>query len=154
MKLTLKKLSVHVQSLNQKRLKAIGVLLSALIFVSFLYTRYHQGGPKEFLIENDDQIILTWQNFPKKFPIHAPLFLEFSLKNVKNESIKKAQISVEFTMNHAGMVPLMTSASFDGIKEIYQIKQSLNMHGTWIVILTISLENKPISTKTVSFTTD
>ncbi len=120
-----------------------------MIYVGFVYSRY-----QVYSEDKIESIVFHWSHSPKKISLDFPLSLMFTLQNEKGNIISKAHIDVEATMNHSGMIPINTTALYSPSKNVYETKLNLSMRGGWIVFLTITLENKQVIKKTISFTTE
>jgi serine/threonine protein kinase len=112
---------------------------------------------KKFNIHSDvkspDNIILSWEYTPKKIAdINTPVEFVFNLKDKNNTPISNAKVEIEANMNHSGMIPLFTEATF--IKDsTYKTRFKLTMMGEWILFLTITLPDGQVIKKDVHFST-
>ncbi len=96
---------------------------------------------------------LAWTYSPKQITLSTPVDFSFTLKDSAGKNIDAAKIEIEATMNHSGMVPIFTEASF--IKDgVYSTRITLTMLGEWILFLTITLPNGETIKKEVTFTTE
>jgi len=140
-------------NLKTKKYFALIFLFFTLLFVRFIYLRY-QLPVSDNNYASNNELIFIWKHSPQKISINKPLKLMFTLKNKNSVTIPNAHFDLEATMNHGGMKPIITRAFFSPSLQIYETQINLNMQGEWIIFLTITLENKQIIKKTLSFTTD
>lgn len=121
--------------------------LSVLIFIAALgmgayhfKTRFYS--PVSLIPQ--EEIVLTWGHDPSKITLSAPTKFTFNLKDHRQNFINDAQIDVEATMDHAGMVPLFSKATQKS-EGHYETNLQVTMLGDWLLFLTITLPgHKPI----------
>lgn len=98
-------------------------------------------------------INFSWEYSPKNITLSTPVNFNFYLKDSAGKNIEKAKVEIEATMNHSGMIPIFTEATF--IKDAtYSTRITLTMLGEWILFLTITLPNGETIKKEVTFTTN
>ena len=98
-------------------------------------------------------MILNWHHNPEKITLDNETEFIFHLKNKKNKPIENALINVEANMNHPGMIPIYTKANYLS-NGIYRFNLKLNMHGDWILFLTIIRTDGTIVKKEILFKTE
>ncbi len=112
---------------------------------------------KNFNIQSNnkatDAVILSWEYSPKIITLETPVDFIFNLKDATGNPIQKAKIDIEANMNHAGMVPLFTEATFIN-GSTYKTRFKLTMLGEWILFLSIKLPNGEVVKKQVTFSTN
>jgi len=129
--------------------KSAVLLLFTLIAAGVFFIK------KEFLTPTQDSnvIVLNWQHSPEKISIKDETEFTFRLKDKTNSPIENAQVKVEATMNHAGMVPIFADASAQP-GGIYKSRIRLTMNGDWILFLTIKKADGDIIKKELFLKTD
>lgn len=129
--------------------KSAVLLLFASIAIGLFFIK------KEFLAppQNSNAIDLSWQHSPEKITIKDETEFTFHLKDKNNNPIENAQVKVEASMNHAGMVPIFAEAAAQP-GGIYKSRIRLTMSGDWILFLTIKKTEGDIVKKELFFKTD
>nr|BDT28879.1 FixH family protein [Bacteriovorax sp. HI3] len=98
-------------------------------------------------------VVLTWDYNPKSIDLQTPVNFTFTLKDKEGKNIENAKIDIEATMNHGGMIPIFTEATY--LKDaIYSTRFKLTMLGEWIIFLTITLPDGSVASKEVVLQTN
>jgi len=129
--------------------KSAVLVLFALIAAGLFFIK------KEFLSQPQDSqfVILNWSHSPEKITLKNETDFTFHLKNKENNPIENAQVKVEASMNHAGMIPIYAEATAQA-GGIYRTRIKLTMDGDWILFLTIKKVDGAILKKELFFKTD
>lgn len=137
----------YVRALSPAMFKKIAVLaLFASIALGLYFLKKELlGSPSA-----SQFIILNWQHTPDTLVVNRPAEFSVRLKDKKNLPIENAQIKIEATMNHSGMIPIYSEASAFP-KGIYKFSLVPSMAGDWILFLTITKADKSIIKKEMTF---
>lgn len=130
-----------------KKIQAILTFLFALLLFGFLYWHYHPP------LKLKKDIVMKVTFLPKKITTEEALNLKITLNHFDGQPINNARVKLEATMNHAGMIPLLTDATKTK-EDTYEATINLTMKGGWIVFINIKLDDHQEIKKSVHFTTE
>lgn len=133
-----------------KKLAVIFLFLSVAIGFFFLKENFNLKSKGE---AKKTDVVLTWDYNPKTIDLQTPVNFNFTLKDKEGKNIENAKIDIEATMNHGGMIPIFTEATY--IKDAsYSTRFKLTMLGEWIIFLTITLPDGSVASKEVVLQTN
>ncbi len=136
-----------------KKLSIVSLFLFIALGLFFLRENFNQQSKDEAKETKEAKVVLTWDHAPKTITLETPVDFTFTLKTPDGQNIEGAQIDIEATMNHAGMVPIFTAA-FHLKEAIYSTRFKLTMLGEWVLFLTITLPDGSVARKEVVFQTN
>ena len=129
-------------------------LLAIILFIGLAACRQAAGGvPLEGSapVDGAPDVILTLSPAVDTTPVMGPYAWTITLTNDDGTPVEDAAVTVRGDMNHAGMVPVESSATDEG-QGTYTADFEWTMAGDWIVTVTATLADGRVKSATFDYT--